>query len=91
MEIITNSEIETKIYTIKNMQVMLDSDLAKLYKVETKRINEAVKRNSDRFPCDLMFELTEKEFESLRSQNATSSWGGRRYSPKVFTEQGVYM
>ncbi len=83
--------IENKIYTIREKQVMLDEDLAKLYQVQTKRINEAVKRNIDRFPDDLMFELTDEEFQNLRSQNATSSWGGRRYNPKVFTEQGVYM
>jgi len=83
---------------------MLDSDIAELYGVETKRINEAVKNNSDKFPLDLMFELGGDEWESLRSkistfneeQNlkskiSTSSWGGRRSVPKVFTEQGVYM
>jgi len=83
--------INSKIYTIRNVKVMLDSDLAKLYKVETKRLNEQVRRNMDRFPSDLMFELSDKELEILRSQNATSSWGGRRYIPRVFTEQGVYM
>ncbi len=83
---------------------MLDSDIAELYGVETKRINEAVKNNPDKFPLDLMFELGGDEWESLRSkistfneeQNlkskiSTSSWGGRRSVPKVFTEQGVYM
>jgi len=91
-EIIVNeNNIKNKIYTIRGVTVMLDSDLAKLYQVETKRINEAVKRNIDRFPDDLMFELNDEEFKDLRSQNATSSWGGRRYNPKVFTEQGVYM
>ena len=83
--------IQNKIYSIRGKQVMLDEDLAKLYQVQTKRINEAVKRNIERFPDDLMFELTDEEFKNLRSQNSTSSWGGRRYNPKVFTEQGVYM
>jgi hypothetical protein len=85
-EIITN-----KIYLIRNQKVMLDSHLAELYQVETKRLKEAVKRNSERFPNDFMFELTKDEFENLRSQIATSSWGGSRYLPSVFTEQGVAM
>jgi len=83
--------IENKILIIRDKQVMLDSDLAELYQVETKRVNEAVKRNPEKFPDDLMFELSDKEYEILKSQNATSSWGGRRNKPKVFTEQGVYM
>jgi len=70
---------------------MLDSDLAELYGVETKVFNQAVKRNVGRFPDDFMFELNEEEFKNLRSQNVTSSWGGRRYAPNVFTEQGVAM
>ncbi len=73
------------------MQVMLDRDLAKLYGVETKRINEAVKNNPDKFPDDFMFELSDDEFADLRSKISTSSWGGTRYAPKAFTEQGVYM
>jgi regulator of replication initiation timing len=85
-EIITN-----KIYLIRNQKVLLDRDLAELYQVETKRLKEAVKRNVERFPKDFMFELTKKEFENLRSQFATSSWGGSRYLPMVFTEQGVAM
>jgi len=68
---------------------MLDRDLAKLYEVETKVFNQAVKRNISRFPSDFMFQLTKEEYESLRSQIVTSSWGGRRYLPYVFTEQGV--
>jgi len=97
-------EIQTKIHNIRGVDVMLDSDIAELYGVETKRINEAVKNNPDKFPLDLMFELGGDEWESLRSkistlneeQNlkskiSTSSWGGRRSVPKVFTEQGVYM
>ncbi len=93
MELILNENIETKIYEIRGMKVMLDSDLAKLYEVETKRINEAVRRNPERFPCDLIFEMTQEEVEYLRSQNATfkNSLNSRKYLPKVFTEQGVYI
>ena len=70
---------------------MLDEDLAELYGVETRRLNEKVKRNPDRFPVDFMFQLSEKEFENLKSQNATSSWGGRRKLPYAFSEHGVLM
>jgi len=70
---------------------MLDQDLAELYQVPTKRLNEQVKRNIGRFPVDFMFQLTEEEFENLRSQIATSSWGGRRVAPYAFTEHGVLM
>jgi len=70
---------------------MLDSDLAELYGVKTKELNKAVKRNKERFPDDFMFQLTKKETENLRSQIGTSSWGGRRYLPYAFTEQGVAM
>ena len=87
----TEKNIQNKIYTIRNLQVMLDRDLAQLYGVETKRINEAVKNNIEKFPEDFMFELNQNELENLKSKISTSSWGGRRYNPKVFTEQGVYM
>ena len=80
-----------KIYLVNGTKVMLDSDLAELYQVETKRLNEQVKRNSGRFPKDFMFQLTGEQWENLKSQNATSSWGGRRSLPYVFTEQGVSM
>lgn len=70
---------------------MLDEDLAELYEVETRRLNEQVKRNPDRFPEDFMFQLTKEEFENLKSQIATSSWGGRRKLPYAFTEHGVLM
>jgi len=70
---------------------MLDEDLAEMYSVETRRVNEQVKRNIKRFPKDFMFTLTQKEFDNLKSQNATSSWGGRRKLPNAFTEQGVAM
>ena len=87
--------IEDMIYEIRGKQVMLDSDLAKLYNVETKRINEAVSRNSDKFPYRFAFRITEKETEILKSQFATSSlsnnYGGSRKGHTVFTEQGVAM
>lgn len=76
---------------IRDQKVMLDEDLAELYGVETRRLNEQVKRNKDRFPEDFMFTLTEHEFVDLKSQNATSSWGGRRKLPNAFTEHGVLM
>lgn len=83
--------IRSKIHTIRGKQVMLDTDLAALYQVETKALNLAVKRNSKRFPPDFMFQLSEEEWHDLRFHFETSSWGGRRYAPKVFTEQGVAM
>ena len=90
-----NSLVEVKnlIYEVRGYKVMLDSDLAELYEVQTKRLNEAVKRNLTRFPKHYMFQLTNEEYESLRSQFATSNKtrGGRRYMPFVFTEQGVAM
>lgn len=70
---------------------MLDRDLADLYGVETKQLKRSVKRNSERFPNDFMFELTNKEWENLRCQFGTSSWGGIRYPPMAFTEQGIAM
>ena len=101
-------DIKNKIYTIRGKQVMLDRDLAELYDVKVKRLNEQVKRNIERyvhllrafgtlwikfkaFPEEFCFKLDDKEFDILRSQFATSSWGGRRYLPYVFTEQGVAM
>lgn len=80
-----------KIYWIRNQKVMLDQDLAELYGIQTKRLNEQVKRNRERFPDDFMFELTEEEYLNLMSQFATSSWGGRRNRPYAFTEHGVLM
>ncbi len=73
------------------MRVMLDRSVAELYGVKTKVLKQAVKRNIGRFPKDFMFELTKLEFDNLRSQIVTSSWGGTRYSPMAFTEQGVAM
>jgi len=89
--LIPDERIVDKIYLIRDQKVMLDRDLAELYGVETKRLKEAVKRNLFRFPEDFMFELTENENSNLRSQIATSSWGGSRYLPMAFTEHGVLM
>lgn len=87
--------IENKIHEIRGQKVMLDFDLAEMYGVETKRLNQAVRRNSERFPQDFMFQLTDEEVKwlmtNLRSQFVTSSWGGTRYAPLAFTEQGVAM
>jgi hypothetical protein len=83
--------IMSKIYLIRNMKVMLDRDLAELYGVETKYLKRAVKRNISRFPNDFMFELSDKEHSDLRCQIGTSSWGGPRYKPMAFSEQGVAM
>ena len=79
------------IFVVRGVKAMIDNDLAALYEVPTKRLNEQVKRNIDRFPDDFMFQLTKDEYQILRSQNATSSWGGRRVMPYVFTEQGIAM
>ena len=77
-----------KIFLIRDMKVMLDKDLAELYGVETKVLKQAVKRNISRFPDDFMFQLTSGEFENLRSQIVTSSWGGSRYTPMGLTSSG---
>jgi hypothetical protein len=89
----SNERIERSILLIRGHKVLLDADLAALYGVTTKRLNEQVRRNRSRFPDDFMFELASEEAESLRSQFATSKRGrgGRRYAPYVFTEQGVAM
>ena len=89
--ILTDETIITKIYFIRKQKVMLDEDLAELYQVPTKRLNEQVKRNVSRFPADFMFQLVDEEFKDLKSQFATSSWGGRRKLPYAFTEHGVLM
>ena len=89
--LIPEDVISTKIYWVREQKVMLDHDLAELYQVETKVLNQAVKRNIDRFPSDFMFQLTENEWKILRSQFVTSSWGGRRSLPYVFTEHGILM
>jgi phage regulator Rha-like protein len=91
--IIPLERIERSILLIRGERVMLDSDLAEIYGVETKRLNEQVQRNLNRFPTDFMFQLTLAEYANLRSQFATSSsqYGGRRYLPYVFTEHGALM
>lgn len=89
--IVPVERIESRILLIRSHRVMLDSDLAELYGVTTKRLNEQVKRNKERFPADFMFQLTSEETKSLRSQIATSKRGGRRYRPYAFTEHGAIM
>ena len=84
-------QIQSKIYEIRGQRVMLDRDLAELYQVTTGALNQAVKRNSKRFPIDFMFQLTNQEFANLKSQIVISSWGGIRKMPYAFTEQGVAM
>ncbi|PCI68539.1 MAG: DNA-binding protein [Gammaproteobacteria bacterium] len=79
------------VFVVRGVKAMLDSDLALLYGVETKRLNEQVKRNFKRFPEDFMFQLSSEEFKILKSQNATSRWGGRRTMPYAFTEHGIAM
>lgn len=91
-ELITFEEIEKRIYLIRGQRVMLDSNLSELYEIKTKVLNQAVKRNIARFPSSFMFQLTDEETKSLRSQFVTSNKrGGRRYLPYVFTEHGVLM
>ena len=85
------SQIQNMIFEIRGIKVMLDMDLASLYQVETKYLNRTVKRNIKRFPADFMFQLANKEWEDLRCQFGTSSWGGLRYFPYAFTEQGIAM
>ena len=89
--IITDDVISNKIYFIRDKKVMLDSDLAVLYSVDTKQLKRQVRRNIERFPEDFMFELSPVEFEILRRQFGTSSWGGNRIPPMAFTEQRVAM
>ena len=92
-DLITTSTIENRIFTIRGQKVMIDRDLAELYEVEPKRLNEAVKRNIERFPSDFMFQLTQDEWNNLRSQIATANRNISkvRFLPYVFTEHGVLM
>ena len=83
--------IESRIFLIRGQNVTLDADLAILYESETKALNRAIRRNLDRFPEDFMFQLTKQEVTNLRCQFGTSSWGGRRFPPYAFSEQGVAM
>lgn len=89
--LVAEQKILNRIYVVRGEKVMLDRDLAEMYGVDTKVFNQSVKRNLERFPKDFMFALSEKEWKNLRSQFVTSSWGGVRYKPNVFTEQGVAM
>ena len=90
-DLIIEQKILNKIFIVRGEKVMLDKDLAEMYGVETKVLNQSIKRNIERFPKDFMFILTDKEWQNLRSQIVTSSHGGIRYKPRVFTEQGVAM
>ena len=90
-EIIPLEFLQRRIFIVRGQKVMIDFDLAGIYHVKTKRLNEQVRRNRSRFPSDFMFQLTAKESANLRSQIATSSWGGSRYRPFVFTEHGIAM
>lgn len=90
-DVVSTELISSKIYFIRGIKVMLDRDLAELYEVETRTLNQAVRRNIKRFPDDFMFQLNKAEFENLKSQIVTSSWGGIRKMPLAFTEQGVAM
>jgi hypothetical protein len=89
--VLSEETISNKIYFIRGQKVMLDRDLALLYEIETKVLKQSVKRNISRFPEDFMFELSLNEFNNLRSQIVTSSWGGTRILPFVFTEHGILM
>lgn len=89
--VIPDEILMNKIFLIRGKKVMIDEDLSELYGVETKRLNEQVKRNLSRFPDDFMFQLSKEEFTNLKSQIATTSWGGRRTPPYAFTEHGVLM
>lgn len=89
--IISVTNISSKIFLIRGEKILLDRDLAQLYGVEVKVLNQSVRRNIERFPLDFMFQLSKKEFLNLKSQFVTSSWGGIRKMPLVFTEQGVAM
>jgi hypothetical protein len=89
--LVAEQKILNRIYFIRGEKVMLDKDLAEMYGVETRVLNQSIKRNVNRFPKDFMFQLSQKEFTYLISQNVTSSWGGTRKLPFAFTEQGVAM
>ena len=89
--IISEENIHDKIYNIRGQKVMLDFELAEIYGYTTKAFNQQVKNNEERFDTDFRFKLTREEVENLRSKKLTSSWGGSRYLPYAFTEQGIYM
>ncbi|MBQ9015381.1 MAG: ORF6N domain-containing protein [Firmicutes bacterium] len=89
--IVDEQSLKDKIYTIRGIQVMIDRDLAEIYGYTTKSFNQQVKNNIEKFPDDFRFQLTREEYDDLRSKNLTSSWGGARYLPYAFSEQGLYM
>ena len=89
--VIPDEVVMNKIYVIRDQKVILDEDLAELYGVETRVLNQAVARNTIRFPEDFMFKLSDQEFADLKSQTVTSRWGGRRKLPNAFTEHGILM
>lgn len=89
--ILLEADVQNQIYHIRGLNVMIDSDLSTLYGLETKALNQSVRRNIERFPNDFMFQLTKEEWANLRSQIVTASWGGRRNEPFAFTEYGVLM
>jgi hypothetical protein len=89
--LIKAENISSKIFLMRGNKILLDRDLATLYGVEVRILNQAVRRNIDRFPSDFMFQLSTEEFQNLKSQFVTSSWGGVRKKPLAFTEQGVAM
>ena len=91
LEVTKFKTFENKLIRLRDKLVLLDSDVAELYEVEVKRINEAVKNNPDKFPDGYIVELTNDEWENLKSKFSTSSWGGKRKLPKAFTEKGLYM
>ncbi len=91
IKVFTDGEIVERIFIIRGQKVMMDKDLAEMYGVEVKVLNQSVKRNLSRFPVDFMFQLTQGEWDNLKSQIVTSSWGGVRKLPFAFTEQGVAM
>ncbi len=91
IQTVLQEEVRNKLFVIRNEQVIIDADLAALYGVETRVLNQAVKRNKERFPDNYMFQLSQEEFEILKSQSVTSSWGGTRKLPFAFTERGLYM
>jgi len=91
MKVVNMEEIKELIIELNGQKVLIDKDIAQIYEVETKRINEAVKNNPDKFPSDYMFETSDREFEFLRSKFSTAKFAKTRTNPKVFTEKGLYM
>jgi len=90
-EIVTLAQVESKLKTIRDQSVLLDSDVAALYAVETREVNQAIQRNPDKFPEGYIIQLDQTEWQNLKSQIVISSWGGKNKLPKAFTEKGLYM